>query len=144
MSANTLAAGCWPEYCWALLVMQKQGVANFWIGNGCNQRNLNRITEYTISDGGLGDFVPAPFCLALGIEQYEPDYFGGRVFPKQLTKLSLLFHGEPCLPQLQERWPEIPPSNSSVGMYDYEYDGRINEFEIENFSFIFLGYFPYS
>ena len=98
--------------------MKKHGTASFWIGNGDTQENLNRLTDYSIADEGLGNFIPARFCQVLGIEQYEPDYFGGRVFPKQLTKLSLLFHGAPAVPQLLEQWPEVPPSNCSVELYD--------------------------
>jgi len=123
--------------------MEKQGVASFWIGNGDTSETFNRITDYTISEGGLGDFVPSAFCLALRIDRYEPDYFGGHLFPKQLTKDSLLFHGSQ-VGQLLERWSDVPPSNCSIALYDYEYDGRIAEFEVENFRFKFLGAFPYS
>ena len=121
--------------------MRNQGIASYWIGNGQTQEKLNRIIEYTISDGGMGDFVPAPFCRALGIEQYEPDSIGGKVFPKQLTKARLLFGGDPVPPELQEKWPVVPPSNCAVAIFDYEYEGDITEFDIEGFHFTFLGSF---
>ena len=124
--------------------MEKQGVASYWIGNGDTQQNLNRLTEYSISDGGLGDFVPAPFCRALGIDHYEPDYFGGKRFPKQLTKLRLLFHGDPVPQELLDAWPEVPPSNCAVTLIDYEYDGSQPSLEIDGFSFVFLGAYAYS
>ena len=124
--------------------MEKQGVASYWVGNGRTQEDLNRLTEYSISDGGLGDFVPAPFCHALGIDDYDPDNFGGKCFPKQISKLSLLFRGGPVPQSLLEAWPEIPPSNCAVTLFDYAYDGLIPRFEIDEFTFVFLGAYSYS
>ena len=124
--------------------MEKQGVASYWIGNGDSQEDLNRLTEYSISDCGIGDFVPAPFCRALGIGHYEPDYFGGKRFPKQLTKLRLLFHGDPIPQELLDAWPEVPPSNCAVALFDYEYSGAQSNFEIDGFTFVFLGAYAYS
>ena len=87
--------------------MEKQGIVSYWIGNGDTQQNLNRLTEYSISNGGHGDFVPAPFCRALGIDRYEPDYLGGKRFLKQLTNLRLMFHGDPIPQELLDAWPRF-------------------------------------
>ena len=75
--------------------------ATFWIGSGGSREELNEILEYSIGDNGLGDFVASPFCRFIGIDHYDPDYFGGRYFPRAMDNLRLLFNGDSFLPQLQ-------------------------------------------
>ena len=123
--------------------MKKEGIASIWIGKGKSRETFNQLLAYRITEDGMGEFEACRFCQALGIDDYDPDYFGGKFFPKDLTRLDLLFHGEPILSELKARWPTILPANCHVGLYNYEYAGRKKEFTIEGFKFIFLGCFDY-
>ena len=70
--------------------MEKHGVVSVWVGNGPDRETFNRLLEYTITDG---EFTACAFCRSASVESYDPDYFGGKYFPKEFTRPKLLFHG---------------------------------------------------
>lgn len=113
--------------------------ATFWIGRGGSRAELNQLLEYSISDNGLGDFQPSPFCDHIGVQRYEPELLGGRYFPLPIDNLRLLFHGSPFLHQLQEDHTEVPSSDCVVSLV---LDTQITspaDFEIGNIKFLLLG-----
>lgn len=120
--------------------MSESTCASFWIGNGDNRMAFSRLLEYRIAEDGLGDFVPCAFCKVIGVQHYDDDFFGGHFLPKRVQRLDLLFPGELMLPQLKQRWPQPPPPNCGVALYGYAVESP-NEFQIDGFSFEFLGAF---
>jgi len=121
--------------------MGKTGAVSVWIGNGKDRRVFGRLLEYRITENGMGEFEACLFCRTLGIDSYDPDYFEGSFLPKAINRPRLLFHGTELASQIEQHVSELQPSNCCVLLYDYEYDGKCKEFEIDGFHFRFLGCF---
>jgi|GEM_PF-6316107 len=111
---------------------------SFWIGKGEDQDAFHKLLDYSISEDGLGDFMPAPFCREIGILKYDPDFFGGRIYRRPM-RLSLLIKGENCAQKVVEDWPDPPESNCCVILCGEPYLGEIKEFTLDGFTFHFLG-----
>lgn len=89
--------------------MEMEGVVSVWIGVGIGNESFSRLLEYQITDDG--NFKACDFCQAIGVDSYDPDDFGGRYFPKVITRPKILFHGTELSSKVSERIPELPPSS---------------------------------
>ena len=118
--------------------------ATYWVGKGGSRSDLNRILEYSISDNGLGDFTPCAFCNAIGIVSYDPDFLGGNFFPKEISKLGILFNGDPLIEELKASVDRVQPSTSSVILISEELVLSPLKFIVESFEFSLLGSFEAS
>ncbi len=121
--------------------MEKQGVVSIWIGNGPDRALFQQLLEYRITENGHGEWEACPFCRAIGIDSYDPDQFGGSFFAKQLSRPKILFHGTELPAKIEARMSELPPSNCYVLLYNFQYVGEPETFELDGFRFHFLGCF---
>lgn len=117
--------------------MEKAGVVSIWVGTGHDRGAFSRMLEYRIEDDDF--FDPGRFCQAAGISSYDPDIFGGRYYPKPITRPSLLFKDAPDVAdRISTLTPDMPPSNCYVLLYEYAYEGP-KSFRVDGFEFTFLG-----
>jgi hypothetical protein len=120
--------------------MQKTGVFSVWLGRGSSEDAFHELLEYSIDESG--NFRPAPFCRAVGIDEYDPDGFGGRYYSKPLpARLLLRDHRIPSEFVARLDASDVE-ANCCVALYDEEFQGAPSQ-TVDGFRFWYLGSFPY-
>ncbi|MCP1122588.1 immunity 22 family protein [Bacillus sp. 3103sda1] len=125
--------------------MENPGVMSLWIGNFGIKQNLKEYVEIKFDE--VGDRIPSKFMRDFNIDfiDYNQDLLESTFIEDSATSLTLLLRGSSyeaeILPQFVEHYgEELPESYDSViRLYDFEYDGDIDEVKFKSGNLIYMG-----
>ena len=121
--------------------MSEMDVVSVWLGQGQGRERFQELLDHRVSDDGLGEIVPAPFCRAFGIERYDPDSLGGFYLPRP-TRMPVLLYD---VAEKARILPDIDPStvaNCHVLLYGCAYAGATKRLTCDGFELWFVGSYP--
>ncbi|MGG0763461.1 immunity 22 family protein [Bacillus paramycoides] len=125
--------------------MENPGVMSLWIGNFRTKQSLKEYVEIKLDE--VGDRIQSKFMRDFNLDfiDYNQDLLESTLIEDSTTSLTTLLSGSSyeteILSQLVEHYGEEFPEiyDSVIRLYDFEYDGDIDEVKFKSGNLIYMG-----
>ena len=125
--------------------MENPGVMSLWIGNFRTKQSLKEYVEIKFDE--VGDRIQSKFIRDFNIDfiDYNQDLLESTLIENSTTSLTNLLNGSSyeaeILSQFVEHYGEELPEiyDSAIKLYDFEYDGDIDEVKFKSGNLIYMG-----
>ncbi|HDR7613251.1 TPA: immunity 22 family protein [Bacillus mycoides] len=125
--------------------MENPGVMSLWIGNFRTKQSLKEYVEIKFDE--IGDRIQSKFMRDFNIDfiDYNQDLLESTLIENSTTSLTNLLNGSSyeaeILSQFVEHYAEELPEtyDSIIRLYDFEYDGDIDEVKFKSGNLIYMG-----
>ncbi|MCS6594499.1 MULTISPECIES: immunity 22 family protein [Bacillus cereus group] len=125
--------------------MENPGVMSLWIGNFRTKQSLKEYVEIKFDE--VGDRTQSKFMRDFNLDfiDYNQDLLESTLIEDSTTSLTTLLSGSSyeteILSQFVEHYGEELPEiyDSVIRLYDFEYDGDIDEFKFISGNLIHMG-----
>lgn len=120
--------------------METENTVSIWIGNFADQSQLDHYLQIRYDEDG--EAVPSQFLIenSIDLDDIDDDFIEFEVYDVEHSNLERMLKGasyeQTILQNLKEEGINtiIPPSNTIILLYNYDYSG--NKIVIENIRFI--------
>ncbi|HDR6297903.1 TPA: immunity 22 family protein [Bacillus thuringiensis] len=125
--------------------MENLGVMSLWIGNFRTKQSLKEYVEIKFDE--VGDRTQSKFMRDFNLDfiDYNQDLLESTLIEDSTTSLTTLLSGSSyeteILSQFSEHYGEELPEiyDSVIRLYDFEYDGDIDEVKFKSGDLIYMG-----
>ncbi|QIW19764.1 immunity 22 family protein [Bacillus thuringiensis] len=125
--------------------MENPGVMSLWIGNFRTKQSLKEYVEIKFDE--VGDRTQSKFMRDFNLDfiDYNQDLLESTLIEDSTTSLTTLLSGSSyeteILSQFVEHYGEELPEiyDSVIKLYDFEYDGDIDEVKFKSGNLIYMG-----
>ncbi|MCU5098323.1 immunity 22 family protein [Bacillus wiedmannii] len=125
--------------------MENPGVMSLWIGNFRTKQSLKEYVEIKFDE--VGDRTQSKFMRDFNLDfiDYNQDLLESTLIDDSTTSLTTLLSGSSyeteILSQFVEHYGEELPEiyDSVIRLYDFEYDGDIDEVKFKSGNLIYMG-----
>ncbi|HDR8180956.1 TPA: immunity 22 family protein [Bacillus thuringiensis] len=125
--------------------MENLGVMSLWIGNFRTKQSLKEYVEIKFDE--VGDRTQSKFMRDFNLDfiDYNQDLLESTLIEDSTTSLTTLLSGSSyeteILSQFVEHYGEELPEiyDSVIRLYDFEYDGDIDEVKFKSGDLIYMG-----
>lgn len=125
--------------------MENPGVMSLWIGNFRTKQSLKEYVEIKFDE--VGDRTQSKFMRDFNLDfiDYNQDLLESTLIGDSTTSLTTLLSGSSyeteILSQFVEHYGEELPEiyDSVIRLYDFEYDGDIDEVKFKSRNLIYMG-----
>ncbi|MEK5110316.1 MULTISPECIES: immunity 22 family protein [Bacillus] len=125
--------------------MENPGVMSLWIGNFRTKQSLKEYVEIKFDE--VGDRTQSKFMRDFNLDfiDYNQDLLESTLIEDSTTSLTTLLSGSSyeteILSQFAEHYGEELPEiyDSVIRLYDFEYDGDIDEVKFKSGNLIYMG-----
>ncbi|MGH0543138.1 immunity 22 family protein [Bacillus cereus] len=125
--------------------MENPGVMSLWIGNFRTKQSLKEYVEIKFDE--VGDRTQSKFMRDFNLDfiDYNQDLLESTLIGDSTTSLTTLLSGSSyeteILSQFVEHYGEELPEiyDSVIRLYDFEYDGDIDEVKFKSGNLIYMG-----
>ncbi|WP_242214092.1 immunity 22 family protein [Bacillus cereus group sp. BfR-BA-01383] len=125
--------------------MENPGVMSLWIGNFRTKQSLKEYVEIKFDE--VGDRTQSKFMRDFNLDfiDYNQDLLESTLIGDSTTSLTTLLSGSSyeteILSQFVEHYGEEFPEiyDSVIRLYDFEYDGDIDEVKFKSGNLIYMG-----
>ncbi|EOP59968.1 immunity 22 family protein [Bacillus nitratireducens] len=125
--------------------MENPGVMSLWIGNFRTKQSLKEYVEIKFDE--VGDRIQSKFMRDFNLDfiDYNQDLLESTLIEDSTTSLTTLLSGSSyeteILSQFVEHYGEELPEiyDSVIRLYDFEYDGDIDEVKFKSGNLIYMG-----
>ncbi|KAA0745182.1 hypothetical protein DN389_11980 [Bacillus sp. AY3-1] len=125
--------------------MENPGVMSLWIGNFRTKQSLKEYVEIKFDE--VGDRTQSKFMRDFNLDfiDYNQDLLESTLIEDSTTSLTTLLSGSSyeteILSQFVEHYGEELPEiyDSVIRLYDFEYDGDIDEVKFKSGNLIYMG-----
>jgi hypothetical protein len=123
------------------------GVVSLWLAKIDSEDSLDNFTEITYTEDG--DSRNSTFGKYFEIGYYDEDFKESVFLAKYSDCLNTLLDGFSCdeiiIPRFIELIPDLQDSfNSAIMLYNYLYDGEVQEYTVDTIRCKFLCYVNYN
>lgn len=124
--------------------MEKQGYVSLWIGHIRDEMKMQRYTELIYTDE---DCLPSPFLadFHIAMYDYDEDFLEAIAHDREHGCLQSLIEGcsydEDIIPQFEKLFETTldEKTNAAILVYNFRYDGRVEEVVHRDCAFQFVG-----
>ncbi|PEN42770.1 immunity 22 family protein [Bacillus wiedmannii] len=125
--------------------MENPGVMSLWIGNFRTKQSLKEYVEIKFDE--VGDRTQSKFMRDFNLDfiDYNQDLLESTLIDDSTTSLTTFLSGSSyeteILSQFVEHYGEELPEiyDSVIRLYDFEYDGDIDEVKFKSGNLIYMG-----
>ncbi|MGE7875272.1 immunity 22 family protein [Bacillus paramycoides] len=125
--------------------MENPGVMSLWIGNFRTKQSLKEYVEINFDE--VGDRIQSKFMRDFNLDfiDYNQDLLESTLIEDSTTSLTTLLSGSSyeteILSQFVEHYGEEFPEiyDSVIRLYDFEYDGDIDEVKFKSGNLVYMG-----
>jgi hypothetical protein len=123
--------------------MRKDNFVSLWLGRTKSSKTLDKYLKVKYSDDG--DFVPSVFAKKFQIERYEEGFREAEFYEQGSNNIYELLEGFSYDNVLIEYFKNIlgenvdATYNTVILLYNFEYNGSINEYRSRTEYFKFIG-----
>ncbi|PGD54293.1 hypothetical protein COM40_21320 [Bacillus wiedmannii] len=125
--------------------MENPGVMSLWIGNFRTKQSLKEYVEIKFDE--VGDRTQSKFMRDFNLDfiDYNQDLLESTLIEDSTTSLTTLLSGSSyeteILSKFVEHYGEELPEiyDSVIRLYDFEYDGDIDEVKFKSGNLIYMG-----